>query len=162
MASENLSAVMLKIEAAESDAAILQAYQSATTSLKSLLAHPSMQRDNVENTMEALQDVLADQKEIEDVVTEGGRTISGTDLVEDEIQAELDAMQKEAEEEQRKKQDQARLEKEHATKSPTTEAQKETGIADGQGHGQTTTDKAETGDAESEQKSEATKEAVPA
>ena len=103
LAFENLQAVLLKIEAAESDVAILSAYQSATSSLRSLLAHPSLQKEHVENTMDAMQDALADQKEIEDVIKIGGQQTSGLDIAMDEIEEELRQMQREAEEEKRKK-----------------------------------------------------------
>ena len=102
LAYENIHSVLLKIESAESDMAVLSAYSSATASLKSLLSHPSLQRENVENTMDALQDALADQKEIEEIITEGGKAAVGQDLVEDEIQEELKAMEEEARKEQEK------------------------------------------------------------
>lgn len=102
LAYENIHSVLLEIESAETDMAVLSAYSSATASLKSLLSHPSLQRDNVENTMEALQDALADQKEIEEIITEGGTAAAGQDLVEDEIQEELKAMEEEARKEKEK------------------------------------------------------------
>lgn len=96
LAYENIQSILLKIESAESDLAVLSAYSSATASLKSLLNHPSLQRENVENTMDALQDALADQKEIEDIVAEGGKAAAGHDAMEDEIQDELKALEDEA------------------------------------------------------------------
>ena len=113
LAYENLHAVLLKIEAAESDVAILSAYQSATSSLKSLLAHPSLQKEHVENTIGALQDVLADQKEIEDIIKVGGEQVSGLDAADDDIQEELRQMQKEAEEEKRAKAEEEALKAKH-------------------------------------------------
>lgn len=103
LAFENLQAVLLKIEAADSDVAILSAYQSATSSLKSLLAHPSLQKEQVENTTDAMQDALADQREIEGVIKIAGDEISSLDLVEVEIQKELEEMQKEAKEERKQR-----------------------------------------------------------
>lgn len=107
LAYENLSAVLLRIEAAEGDVAIMSAYQSATSSLKTLLAHPSLQKDNVENTMDDLRETLADQKEIEEIVTSTGKEVSGVegDEVDEEIREELARMQQEANEEKRKKED---------------------------------------------------------
>jgi charged multivesicular body protein 7 len=118
LAYENVHSVLLKIESAESDVAILSAYSSATATLKSLLSHPSLQRDNVENTMEALQDVLADQKEIEDVITEGGKQAAGLDDAEEEIQAEL----KELEAEARREKEKADLEEKHRKEEAAKES----------------------------------------
>lgn len=120
LAYENLHAILLKIESAESDMAILSAYSSATASLKSLLNHPSLQRENVENTMDALQEALADQKEIEDIVAEGGKAANGQDLVEDEIQEELKAMEEEAKKEREKEEDARRLREKHAWEAAKT------------------------------------------
>ena len=91
--------------------AIMSAYQSATTSLKTLLAHPSLQRDNVENTMDDLRETLADQKEIEEIVTSTGEEVSGIDgdEVDEEIREELERLQEEADLEKRKKEDEEKV-----------------------------------------------------
>lgn len=126
LAYENVHSVLLKIESAESDMAVLSAYSSATASLKSLLSHPSLQRENVENTMDALQAALADQKEIEEIVAEGGKAASGQDLMEDEIQDELKALEEEARKEKEMEEDarkaSARQEKEAAPSKAAAEA----------------------------------------
>lgn len=57
--------------------------------------------------MEALQDALADQKEIEDIVTEGGKQAAGLENAEDEIQAELEALELEAKAEKEKEKEEA-------------------------------------------------------
>lgn len=110
LAQENISAILLKIESAESDAAVLNAYRSATTSLKALLANPVLQRENVENTMEDLQEALADQREVEEVITDGGKQAAQLDDYEDEIEQELAQLQREADERQK---DARRVQEEH-------------------------------------------------
>lgn len=114
LAYENIQSILLKIESAESDMAVLSAYSSATASLKSLLSHPSLQRENVENTMDALQDALADQKEIEDIVAEGGKAAAGYDLMEDEVQDELEALEEEARKEREAEEAARALREKHA------------------------------------------------
>ena len=134
LAYENLSAVLLRIEAAEGDVAIMGAYQSATSSLKTLLAHPSLQRDNVENTMDDLRETLADQKEIEEIVTSTEKEVSGIegDEVDEEIREELERLQEEADLEKRKKEDEEKVRRRqteeqtsHTAKVDTKEKEKE-------------------------------------
>ena len=127
LAYENLSAVLLRIEAAEGDVAIMGAYQSATSSLKTLLAHPSLQRDNVENTMDDLRETLADQKEIEEIVASTGKELSGTegDEVDEEIREELERLQEEADLEKRKKEDEEEVRRRQAQEQTSQPAKVE-------------------------------------
>lgn len=65
----------------------MSAYETSTNTLKTLLATPSLKIERVEETMENLQQVLADQKDIDDAIEVGSKT---TDAIDDlEIQAEL-------------------------------------------------------------------------
>lgn len=102
LAHENLQTILIKIEAAATDVAVMSAYTAATASLKSLLAHPCLQREHVEATMDDLQEALADQKEIEDVVSDTAHQINGGEEAEDEVQTELRALEAEMQEEQEK------------------------------------------------------------
>ena len=77
----------------------MKAYESSTTTLRALLAHPSLQRDAVERTFDALADANAGAQELDEVVRSGmdvavGVAVSPDD--EDEIEAELAALQAEA------------------------------------------------------------------
>jgi len=77
----------------------MKVYESSTTTLRALLAHPSLQRDAVERTFDALADANADAQELDEVVRSGmdvavGVAVSPDD--EDEIEAELAALQAEA------------------------------------------------------------------
>lgn len=84
---ETLNGVYLKIEQASTDIEIMSAYETSTNTLKTLLATPSLKIERVEETMENLQQVLADQKDIDDAIEVGSKT---TDAIDDlEIQAEL-------------------------------------------------------------------------
>ena len=76
----------------------MKAYESSTVTLRALLAHPSLQRDAVERTFNALADANADAQELDEAVRSGmdvavGVVVSPDD--EDEIEAELAALQAE-------------------------------------------------------------------
>ncbi len=79
---------------------IVKAYESSTATLRALLAHPSLQRDTVERTFDALADANADAREIDDAVRSGMDLTVGVSAPsedEDEINAELAALVAEAE-----------------------------------------------------------------
>lgn len=78
----------------------MKAYESSTATLRALLAHPSLQRDAVERTFDALADANADARELDDAVRSGMDLAVGTAAPsedEDEINAELAALVAEAE-----------------------------------------------------------------
>ncbi|KAH9161343.1 Snf7-domain-containing protein [Lactarius sanguifluus] len=97
---EILQSTLLRVEAAAEDIRIVKAYESSTATLRALLAHPSLQRDAVERTFDALADANTDARELDDAVRSGmdlavGMGASPED--EDEINAELAALVAEAE-----------------------------------------------------------------
>lgn len=98
----------------------MRAYELSTSTLKGLLAHPSLQHDRVQDTMEQLSDTLADHAEIDGALQAGGedmRRAVGVEEIDDkELEEELEmlAKQKEIEEkeEAERKQRQEREERE--------------------------------------------------
>jgi len=77
----------------------MKVYESSTTTLRALLAHPLLQRDAVERTFDALADANADAQELDEVVRSGMDVAVGVAVSpdnEDEIEAELAALQAEA------------------------------------------------------------------
>lgn len=77
----------------------MKTYESSTVTLRALLAHPSLQRDAVDRTFDALADANADARELDDAVRSGMDVALGVDLSpddEDEIKAELAALEAEA------------------------------------------------------------------
>ncbi|KAH9035493.1 Snf7-domain-containing protein [Lactarius pseudohatsudake] len=97
---EILQSTLLRVEAAAEDIRIVKAYESSTATLRALLAHPSLQRDAVERTFDALADANADARELDDAVRSGMDLAVGTGASpegEDEINAELAALVAEAE-----------------------------------------------------------------
>jgi charged multivesicular body protein 7 len=78
----------------------VKAYESSTATLRAVLAHPSLQRDAVERTFDALADANADARELDDAVRSGMDLAVGAAAPpedEDEINAELAALVVEAE-----------------------------------------------------------------
>ncbi|KAJ1547564.1 Charged multivesicular body protein 7 [Nowakowskiella sp. JEL0078] len=83
---ETIENILSRIQSAETDTQVLEAYKSGSETLKSLL--PSI--DSVESTMSQLQDTLADAQEIENAIQTG---IVGTIGENDQdLEIELDAL----------------------------------------------------------------------
>ena len=103
----------------------MKAYETSTMTLKGLLAHPSLQRDKVDETMEAMAEAAADHAEIEEAIKLGGEGVAaaaGTTADEEELQRELqelvDEKEKEAaEEKKRDAMERAREEQEQKEKA---------------------------------------------
>ncbi|KAJ3501133.1 hypothetical protein NMY22_g19029 [Coprinellus aureogranulatus] len=74
-----LESTLITVEAAAGDVAIMKSYESSTSTLKAILSHPSLQRENVDKTMEALAEANASAKEIDDAVRMGGDVALGVD-----------------------------------------------------------------------------------
>jgi len=77
----------------------VKTYESSTATLRALLAHPSLQRDAVDRTLEALADANADARELDEAVRSGMDVASGVEVPpedDEEIQAELAALEAEA------------------------------------------------------------------
>jgi charged multivesicular body protein 7 len=55
----------------------MKSYESSTATLKTILSHPSLQRENIDKTMDALAEANADAREIDDAVRIGGDVALG-------------------------------------------------------------------------------------
>ena len=104
----------------------MKAYTTSTATLKTLLAHPSLQRDHIDATMESMADTLADHAEIEEAIQLGGQSVRTSAGVEDvdetELEAELDELVKLKQMEDLAK---AQAEKEQAAKDKAERERKE-------------------------------------
>src|ERR1700761_6682876 len=80
----------------------MKAYETSTTTLRTILSHPLLQRENIDATMESMADANADYKEVSDAIQFGleGEGVGAVDVDEDELASELDALVKEREEEE--------------------------------------------------------------
>jgi hypothetical protein len=86
----------------------VKTYETSNATLRALLAHPSLQRDAVERTLDALADANADARELDEAVRSGMGVALGVDASpddEDEIKAELAALEAEAKTDARVKED---------------------------------------------------------
>jgi charged multivesicular body protein 7 len=75
----------------------MQAYETSTATLKSVLSHPSLQRDHIETTMDALAESMADQQEIDDAIQSGGQVAVAAGAAAGVESVDEDALQKELE-----------------------------------------------------------------
>lgn len=73
---------------------IMKSYETSTTTLRAILAHPSLERSSVDRTMEALAEANADAKDLDDAIRLGGDvTLAIEDSVDDaELEEEWKAM----------------------------------------------------------------------
>lgn len=135
---ETLHGVLVKIEQAAGDVEIVKAYDLSTASLKTLLADERLKVENVEGTMDNMQEALADADEVRQAVEvgqDGMRHAAGVpDIDEDEMNEELARLEEEnrreeeerkRKEEQRKKEEEERKEKEKGEEEKRQRVEKE-------------------------------------
>lgn len=82
-------------------------YESSASTLRALLAHPSIQRSKIDETMEALAEANADAKEVDEAIWVGANVAVGVAEVvdDDELEEEWKAMVREAEAEKQKEEE---------------------------------------------------------
>lgn len=75
----------------------MKMYESSTATLRAILAHPSLKRESIDETLDALAEANADAKEIDDVVRIGADVALNTNEVDDEeLEKELNKLIEEA------------------------------------------------------------------
>ncbi len=70
----------------------MAAYDSSTSTLKSILSHPSLQREEVDSTLDSLAAALSDQQDLDTAIKIGGEVAvdaAGVSVDEDELEREL-------------------------------------------------------------------------
>ena len=89
----------------------MKSYDTSAITLRTILAHPSLQRDSIDKTMDALAEANLDAREVDDAVRMGGDVALGMDgtVDDDELDSELKALVEEAETAQRLKDVQATI-----------------------------------------------------
>ncbi|KAJ7595707.1 Snf7-domain-containing protein [Mycena floridula] len=85
-----LEGTLIAVEAAAEDIEIISTFQSSTATLKKILAHPSLQRDEIDRTMDALADANADAKEVDDAVRLGAD--AALEIDDTDINEQLEAL----------------------------------------------------------------------
>jgi charged multivesicular body protein 7 len=76
---------------------ILKAYESSTTTLRTILAHSSLEHENINKTMDALAEANQDAKEVDDAIRIGGDMAVGVEIDDEEIEEELKALARDVE-----------------------------------------------------------------
>ncbi|KDQ60963.1 hypothetical protein JAAARDRAFT_125410 [Jaapia argillacea MUCL 33604] len=94
---EILQSTLLSVETAAGDVQIMKSYETSTSTLRAILSHPSLQKERIDETMDAMAAATADAREVDDAIRMGGdmaQTELGID--DDELEAELRALAQEA------------------------------------------------------------------
>ena len=83
----------------------MKSYESSTATLRAILAHPSLQRDKIDETMEAMAQATADARDVEEAMQINGDVALGvTDVPDDaELERELGVLVGEVEAEEDRK-----------------------------------------------------------
>ncbi|KAL0946685.1 hypothetical protein HGRIS_012872 [Hohenbuehelia grisea] len=115
---ETLEATLIRVEAAAGDVEIMKAYEQSTATLRTILAHPSLQRGHIDETMDALAEATADARDVDDAIRVGGDVAlgvgvggEGAAVDEGELEEELRALVEEQEIEARHREEEERLAK---------------------------------------------------
>ncbi|EIW85108.1 hypothetical protein CONPUDRAFT_97818 [Coniophora puteana RWD-64-598 SS2] len=99
-ALENLESTLVRVEGAAGDIEIMKLYESSTKTLQEILSHPSLEREKIDETMDALAASNAEAREVDDAIRMGEDIVTeGYDIADADIEAELNALVKDAEHE---------------------------------------------------------------
>ncbi|KIY43493.1 hypothetical protein FISHEDRAFT_8490, partial [Fistulina hepatica ATCC 64428] len=91
-----LESTLISVEGARGDAEIVKAYSSSTATLRMVLSHPSLQREEIEKTMEAMAEANADACDVRETVELHTQTAVGMEAADDtDIERELAELVKE-------------------------------------------------------------------
>ena len=89
----------------------MKSYESSTATLRAILAHPSLQRDKVDETMDAMASANADAKEVDDAIRVGVEVAQADTGIDDgELEDELQKLIQETQDEQAKAEEEKALE----------------------------------------------------
>lgn len=88
---------------------IMKLYESSTATLRTILSHPSLQRDKIDETMDALHNATEDAKDVDLTIRLAGEVDQATIIDDDEIEREFCALVQDAEKEKLAAQERAAL-----------------------------------------------------
>ena len=77
----------------------MKLYESSTVTLRTILSHPSLQRDKIDETMDALHSATEDAKDVDLTIRLAGEAEQATIIDDDEIEREFRALVQDAERE---------------------------------------------------------------
>ncbi|KAF8557312.1 hypothetical protein OG21DRAFT_1435544 [Imleria badia] len=98
-ALQNLEATLMSVETAAGDIEIMKTYEKSTATLQGILSHPSLRREKIDETMDALAAANANAREVDEAIKIGGDIAAAeTGMVDDaDLEDELNELVKEAE-----------------------------------------------------------------
>lgn len=108
----------------------MKLYESSTVTLRTILSHPSLQRDKIDETMDALHNATEDAKDVDLTIRLAGEAEQATIIDDDEIERELRALVQDAEDEKRAAQERAALEESKRLEERLAEVKTPTDITD--------------------------------
>ncbi|TFK91023.1 hypothetical protein K466DRAFT_596452 [Polyporus arcularius HHB13444] len=104
---ELLRSTLIRVETSAGDIEIMKAYESSTATLREVLAHPSLQREKIDETMDAMAAANADAREVQDAIQLGAEMAQADASVDDaDLEAELQALVQQVEDEKAHARDQ--------------------------------------------------------
>ncbi|KAH8116804.1 Snf7-domain-containing protein [Phellopilus nigrolimitatus] len=95
-----LQSTLIQVETSAQDVEIMKQYESSTATLRAILAHPSLQREKIDETMDAMAEASAEQREIDETIRAGIGAAQDEAIDEEELQAELAGLVAEVQHEQ--------------------------------------------------------------
>jgi len=128
-----LQEILRNIEQAADNIEMMKQYESSTSTLKTILTHPSLQRDKVDETLDALAAATADHREIDDAIRQGtelAQAETNTGIDDAELEAELAGLVADAEREEGVKEERRVAELESALPHVPSRAPAEAEAAD--------------------------------
>lgn len=102
---------------AEDSLQIMKTYEKSTTTLQAILSHPSLQRERVEETIDALAAANATAREVDDAIKIGS-DMAAAEIDDSDLEAELKELVKEVENEREEAEEWTVLEKLQSTAVP--------------------------------------------
>lgn len=97
----------------------MRTYERSTATLQAILSHPSLQRDKIDETMDALATANADAREVDDAIKMGGDMAAAEAGIDDsELEDELKKLVEEVSMEKAEAKERAVLEKLHGVDVP--------------------------------------------
>jgi len=108
----------------------MKLYESSTVTLRTILSHPSLQREKIDETMDALHNATEDAKDVDLTIRLAGEAEQATIIDDDEIERELRALVQDAENEKRAAKERAALEDSQRLEERLSDAKTPTDVPD--------------------------------
>ncbi|KAF9218338.1 hypothetical protein BS17DRAFT_742320 [Gyrodon lividus] len=113
-ALQNLEATLMSVETAAGDIEIMRTYEKSTATLQVILSHPSLHREKIDETMDALAVANANAREVDETIRIGGDIAAAeAGVIDADLEDELNELVKEAEREEAEASERAALDKVH-------------------------------------------------